>query len=608
MIIWAIKVNLIKPEVSRLFHLPPQSWLASETTHNGVCGLKNLTEQKLPSDGRRMIVVCLMFLVMGSALGISTTSWAVKRSHATPPVSVARRPLAMMEQTRVQEHSDLTTRLEEIMRRPEFHNARWGMKFSSPETNEVIYSLNSDQLFKPASAVKVFVAGTAFDALGANHLLRTRVYRTGPVINGVLKGDLVLVAGGDLLLGGRVQPDGTLALPEPDHTYDMQANAVPVSDDPLRSIRKLARQVAARGIRRIEGRVLVDTSLFREARDEVGGTGQVTVSPMMINDNLVDVIVTPGRREGEPGTLRISPETAYVTVINQTMTTVAPTVPPPPMGPGSLRFVNDVTNADGTHTVTLTGNIPLGSRPVLRVYRVPEPARFAAMVLAEELHKKGISAGVDLLANPDFQALSQFYTHRNWVAENRPLPVSEQVKVMLKLSSNPHTVHFPYLVGAIAGHDKETAKQTGIEFQKRLFEKAGLDPNGGNSGGDFEGRYSADFFNGFLAYMSQQASFPKYLTALPIMGRDGSLANVQVNSPAAGHVYAKTGTGVSLGAGNVAHVDKALAGFIELPNRHFLVFAVFLEFDDPRGLAGVRQLDEVMGEIASVVYESLVPH
>jgi D-alanyl-D-alanine carboxypeptidase/D-alanyl-D-alanine-endopeptidase (penicillin-binding protein 4) len=58
----------------------------------------------------------------------------------------------------------------------------------------------------------------------------------------------------------------------------------------------IARQVAARRIKRIEGRVLVDASLFREVQDEVGGSGTVTVSPMMINDNLVDITVRPGSR------------------------------------------------------------------------------------------------------------------------------------------------------------------------------------------------------------------------------------------------------------------------------------------------------------------------
>jgi serine-type D-Ala-D-Ala carboxypeptidase/endopeptidase (penicillin-binding protein 4) len=526
----------------------------------------------------------------------------------------------------------LDARLQEIMRRPEFRNARWGIKFYAPDTKQVIYSINQDQLFQPASAMKVFVAGTALSALGPDYRFHTPVYRTGPVEHGVLKGDLVLVASGDLLLGGRVQPDGTLAVPEQDHTYDMSPDAVPVPGDPLRSIKEMAEQIAARGITRVEGRVLVDASLFREEKNEVGGTGKITVSPMVINDNIVDVIVTPGSREGEPGSLRISPETPYVKVINQTKTTAASEAPATgmvPMRPGVLRFSNDVTNHDGTHTVALTGNIPLGSRPVLRAYRVPEPVRFAEMVLAEALRAKGIAAEVDLLVKPDFQALSACYTPEHRVAEHVSPPLSEEVKVMLKLSSNPHTAHFPYVVGAIAGHDRENAQKTGQEFQRKLFEKAGVDPAGRKTSGD-SGRdsasdrvgllglavhYSPDAFIRFLTYMSEQPYFTKFLRALPIMGKDGSLAKVQANSPAAGHVFAKTGTALSMmrtaagpadPAKNAMRAVKALAGYMELPDGRLVVFAEFLELEDQRGPRGVEPLNQVMGEIASVVYESLV--
>jgi serine-type D-Ala-D-Ala carboxypeptidase/endopeptidase (penicillin-binding protein 4) len=250
----------------------------------------------------------------------------------------------------------------------------------------------------------------------------------------------------------------------------------------------------------------------------------------------------------------------------------------------------------------LTGNIPLGSGPVLRAYRIREPARFAEIALAEELGKQGIAAEVDLLATPNFQSLSAFYKPKYRVAKIVPPPLSDQVKVMLKVSSNPHTVQWPYLVGAIAGGDRENAKDTGNQFQRRLFEEAGLNPP---SGGVFGGLYTADFFIKFLTYISQQPYFPEYRTALPIMGKDGSLANVQPNSPAAGHVYAKTGSGGSLGPGDTIHVDKALAGFIELPDGRFIVFAEFLAIDGQFSLEGIRQFDQVMGEIASVVYDSL---
>jgi D-alanyl-D-alanine carboxypeptidase len=218
--------------------------------------MKSSIERMLPQDWPRMIVVCFTAIIIGGDSYISITTSAADR-----------RAPAMTEKSRKSEQPDLAARIEEIMSRPEFQNGRWGMKFYDPTTNRIIYSINSDQLFHPASSMKVSPEGTAFDALGSGYLFRTRVYRTGPVVWGVLKGDLVLVAGGDLLLGGRVKPDGTLALPQPDHNYsDGNPDAVPVSNDPLRSIRKIAYHIAVHGIRRIEGSILVDASLFREAR------------------------------------------------------------------------------------------------------------------------------------------------------------------------------------------------------------------------------------------------------------------------------------------------------------------------------------------------------
>jgi D-alanyl-D-alanine carboxypeptidase/D-alanyl-D-alanine-endopeptidase (penicillin-binding protein 4) len=90
------------------------------------------------------------------------------------------------------------------------------------------------------------------------------------------------------------------------------------------------------------------------------------------------------------------------------------------------------------------------------------------------------------------------------------------------------------------------------------------------------------------------------------MGRDGSLAKVQVGSPAAGHVYAKTGTAVMMGPQSMVH--KALAGFVHLPDGRWLAFGTFMSKrpDSPAGaleLAGLA--GEAMGEIATAAYLGL---
>ncbi len=82
---------------------------------------------------------------------------------------------------------------------------------------------------------KLFSVGLALNALGADHRFITPVYRIGDLTpDGVLKGDLVLVASADLTLGGRNLPDGTLAFTNFDHTESNSLGSSILTDtDPL---------------------------------------------------------------------------------------------------------------------------------------------------------------------------------------------------------------------------------------------------------------------------------------------------------------------------------------------------------------------------------------
>jgi D-alanyl-D-alanine carboxypeptidase len=261
----------------------------------------------------------------------------------------------------------LPERIGRIIERPEFRHAFWGIEFLDLETDKPVYELNADKLFTPGSTTKLLTEGTALALLGGDYRFKTRIYRTGDLgADGVLTGDLVLVAGGDPNLSGRIRPDDTLAFEDEDHSYGGDPSTRAVPGDPLLVIRKLAAQVAARGIRTVRGRVRVDISLFPEGERELG-TGLV-LSPVMINDNVVDVTIGPGTAPDAPAVLNASPATSYVRFVHQVKT-----------GPvGSRPAVDssaDTANADGTHTVTLTGTFPMGTAPILYAHPVPEPSR-----------------------------------------------------------------------------------------------------------------------------------------------------------------------------------------------------------------------------------------
>jgi len=164
--------------------------------------------------------------------------------------------------TFAQSDATLEQRIKKIMERPEFAHSRFGIKFISADTGNVVYELNSPQLFVPGSTTKLLSVGTALELLGGDYRFHTKIYRTGPIQkDGTLDGDLILVASGDLNLSNRIQPDGSLAFEDEDHSYG-GPDSKGLPGDPLQVIREFARQVASKGIKRVKGRVLVDATLF----------------------------------------------------------------------------------------------------------------------------------------------------------------------------------------------------------------------------------------------------------------------------------------------------------------------------------------------------------
>src|ERR1700720_1923980 len=241
-----------------------------------------------------------------------------------------------MPHARAQSSATLADRIQKVMSRPEFAHTNFGIKFVSLETGSVLYSLNSNKLFVPASTTKLLTEGTVLARLGADSRFHTRIYRTAPIDkNGKLKGDLVLVASGDPNLSNRIRPDGSLAFVDEDHSY----NGPAVEGDPLAVIKQLAKDVAAKGVRKIEGRIIVDASLFPDGPRE-GGTS-VVMSSIMVNDNVIDLIITPAAKAGDAATLVSTPQTSYIKFAGHVTTGAATSKP-------DLDPSDPITNPDGT--------------------------------------------------------------------------------------------------------------------------------------------------------------------------------------------------------------------------------------------------------------------
>ena len=134
------------------------------------------------------------------------------------------------------------------------------------------------------------------------------------------------------------------------------------------------------------------------------------ISPVVVNDNLVDVMIGPGTDEGG-ATLTVSPPTSYVRFINEVKTAPAGTRP-------SIRWSSDSVRADGSHVVVASGVFPRGTAPILYTYAVPEPSRFAEVTFAEALRDAGVAAQPRRYATkPALVRLRSSYGPANTVAE-----------------------------------------------------------------------------------------------------------------------------------------------------------------------------------------------
>ena len=211
------------------------------------------------------------------------------------------RPIWGQEPPSVAGNLALARRVESVLATPGFQNGHWGILVVDRKTGQTVFERNPDQLFAPASVTKLFTTAAALVELGPNHRFGTPLVRRGEIDSkGVLRGDLIMLAQGDLCMGGRTGRDGTLLFRDDDHTYaagNLDSQITPT--DPLAGLDHLAREVQAAGIREIAGEVIVDDRLFAHA--STTGSGPRRVSPIVINDNVIDILAQPAAKAGDLG-------------------------------------------------------------------------------------------------------------------------------------------------------------------------------------------------------------------------------------------------------------------------------------------------------------------
>lgn len=482
-----------------------------------------------------------------------------------------------------------------VMNEPRYANSRWQIYVEDLESGDVLVDYFGDAMAEPGSFVKTYSAAAAWLQFGPDSTVTTPVKASGEIVDGTLQGDLILVGQGDLTLGGRTKPDGTVDIANLDHN---DANPIPgatlTSEDPLTGLNDLAAQVKASGIDAVSGDVIVDDRLF------TGELAGQPVTPINVNQNVIDVLITPGAAPGDPATGVLIPEVAPWTLAVDVETVEAG---------GTTALKDPVDTGDGK--LTITGTIAADADPTLKVFVFDDPATFARTAFIEALQRSGVAVTADPVAtNPDGalpsgDAVEQLAA----VAELESLPLSEEVKYVMKISYNRGAQTFICRLAVTAG-SKDC--NDGMAVAGKIWKDAGLDTTGASliDGSGLPGNFvTAKNAVQVQRILAERPDGELWRDTLPIMGVDGSLTTVQAGSESAGKVFAKTGT---LAAGDAFNsririVTKTLGGVIDAESGRTLLFTVimnnaFADFDTY--IDAVFQANDDVGAVASAIQQA----
>ncbi len=442
----------------------------------------------------------------------------------------------------------LTRQINALIDQPRFAAARWGIAVVSLDDGRTLYSHHPDRLLQPASTAKLFTAALSLATLGTSYRLPTRLLASGSVRHGSLGGPLILYGMGDPTLGTESSTDWA---------------------------DQLAAQLQARGIHRVHGDLIADDSYFTtppfgsgwEAGDLLAAFA-APPSALTVDENSVNVTISPNRRPGLPALLDFAPP-ASEPLLRSSLTT----------SPAKTASDVNLYRAPGHDLLYAFGSIPVDSPAQHFKLAVPDPAMLAGRQLERALAARNIrlTGQVRVLHWP--QDDSSLREHAHLVAEVFSPPLLDILRRGLKRSQNLYLQNLFLSVGANLSASQQAAMPPGfhdtgnrsVQALDDLLKKIGIPPStaliGEGSGLSRRDLVTPDALVRLLGYLATQPYATSLRNALPIAGVDGTLAAHMRGTRAENNVHAKTGS--------MTYVH-CLAGYVTSAGGQPLAFAIML--------------------------------
>jgi len=435
--------------------------------------------------------------------------------------------------------------LRAILEAPAFANAFWGAHVMDADTGEEIFALHADRSFVPASNTKLYTTAAALVLFGPTYTLETRLWHSGSIRRGTLRGNLLIEASGDPSFGGRYTG----------------------APDPLSPFRTWAEALSARGIRTVQGDIRVHTHGFDPTPlgfgwdwDDEPFCYSAQISALSISDNCL-TIELEGTALGEVSRYRVLPALPDgVHIVNQTLT-VAPEEP---------TFIQ-YDRPRASNTIVLSSRLAPGERRSHQV-TFEDPARVAAVLFRHVLQERGIrvQGGVHVSTDPLPEALELVARH-----------VSPDMRALAAAVNKPSQNLYAELLlrqmGRLDVSSTSPSRSMGSAAQGqhaawRVFRAAGVDSlrtrlvdGSGLSRTNFIDPRSTSRLLHYMWHYPDSEVRDAFVASLPVGGVDGTLAGRFREGPGLGNVRAKTGT--------LGHAS-ALSGYVTTTSGRTLIFSL----------------------------------
>ena len=463
----------------------------------------------------------------------------------SPPRQFTSNPLRQLQQ-------DITA----ATTGPGVQRATWGVVVESLDRGDRLVELNARNLLVPASVAKIVSLATAVDAVGWDYRFETRLEATGPIVDGVLQGDLIAVGTGDPAMGGR------------------GGDEVGVLADALKTL----------GIRRIDGDIIGDDDAFDDPRpglawawDDLGYTSGSLYGALNLAENRMAVTIAPGALEGDTTTITIDPQAAHRPLANRSVTGAR----------GSTRLLWPEQRPGDTF-LTLAGSIPLGAPAATLNVSSGNPTFWFASGLKNRLIRDGIEVTGepfdvdDHVPRPDRVSARVIYTYRSH-------PLSELAQPMMKESINLYGEAVLRLNAAAPPRNNDAA----LEGMRERLASWGIARDEwqlvDGSGLSRRSVVTPEVLVTVLRRMHDPSGTSPWMTVLPIAGRDGTLEGRMKGTAAENNVRAKTGTMSNI---------RSLAGYVRTREGEPLAFAIMVDNFEGTGAEAVAAMDAIAVRLA----------